>query len=560
MNSFYRFLSGEVPGGFVIFLLIVFAVSFIGWYLHRYSTVINKNYLKKLVFGLLFFITFSWILLRAARPPKEEPVQIGIWPLEFVSTPGTTDSSGTGHWGFGWALAEMASYQAALQTPSHISFLRPDWMLKSLDSSDRYQFSMNTGNLLSWSKLIQLEYVAGGHYRLIENHYDGEIVFYEVQSQKPVKVIPLSVPVKSGLTELRPVAEELIRYVFDEVGLSYKPETADWGLYGSPGLYDYSAGRYLHAFDRTAESLPVFLKALRTDSASALNWYGAGLAYGELMLRTKDEQTRRNNQLRCEYHLKKSGQLNENFEPAYIALAKSYLFIEPEPRYFDAEAALLAAHSLYDRDYEIYYLLSFMQKARWSLFGFDDRESLLKKAIETNPAAFPAYIELGNNLLEWARPHDYKARQAMDNFIIAKKLRPNNPSAVRGLVTGYDYVGYYDKALELLNQYGHVYTDQSEYNYIRGIVQYHIGAKHKLSRQPREEAAANAEAELSFKKAIQIKPHGYAYLYLGKIYDIQKRRNDAIEAYRGAMRYIPKEDKYREEARKKLREYFPDAE
>jgi hypothetical protein len=57
-----------------------------------------------------------------------------------------------------------------------------------------------------------------------------------------------------------------------------------------------------------------------------------------------------------------------------------------------------------------------------------------------------------------------------------------------------------------------------------------------------------------------LKPNGYAYLYLGKIYDIQKRRNEAIESYRGAMKYISKEDKYREEARKKLKEYFPDVE
>lgn len=560
MNSVYRYLSGEVPGGFVIFLLIVFAVSFIGWYLHRYSTVINKSTLKKVIFGLLFFIIFSWILLRAARPPKEEPIQIGIWPLEFMSPSGAADSADIGHRGFGWALAEMTSYQASLQTPSHISFLRPEWMVESLDSADRFQFSSQTGNMLSWAKLIQLEYVAGGQYRLTDQRYSGDIVIYDVESQKLLKSFPFSVPVKPGLHELQPVAEELIRYLFSEAGLTYKSESADWSLFASSELYAYGAGRYMNALDRTAESLPVFLAALKKDSASALNWYGAGLAYGKLMIQTKDEEMKRNYQRRCEYHLKKSGQLKEDFEPAYIALAKSYLFIEPEPRYFDAETALLAAHALYDRDYEIYYLLSFMMKPRWSLFGFEDKESLLKKAIETNPAAFHAYIELGNSLLEWARPHDYKASQAMDNFMIAKKLRPTNPSAIRGLATGYDYVGLYDKALELLNKYGHVYTDQSEYHYIKGIVQYHIGAKHKLNRQPREEAAANAEAELSFKKAISIKPHGYAYLYLGKIYDIQKRRNEAIEAYRGAMKYISKEDKYREEARKKLKEYFPDVE
>jgi tetratricopeptide (TPR) repeat protein len=560
MSSLYRFLSGEVPGGFVIFLLILFAITFIGLFLNRYSTVMNKRVLKTIIVSLLIFVTLTYTILRAARPPKEEPVQIGVWPLEFVSSAGTMDSSAFRHYGLGWMIAEMISYQASQQTPAHVSFLRPEWMVESLDSTDRYSFSLKNENLLSWAKLIQLEYIAGGQYKISNNQYEGEIIIYEVQSQKPIKQISFSLPLLSGHTDVQPVAEDVIRFLFKEDGLTYNPAESDWSLFSSPGITDYSTGRYLLALDRIQESLPWFLKALKRDSAAALNWYGTGLAYGEMMLRAKDEKIRHDFQNRCVYHLKKAGQRSEQFEPAYIALAKYYLFIEPEPRYFDAEAALLAAHALYERDYEIYYLLSFMQKARWGLFGYNDRESLLKKSIETNPAGFYSYIELGKNLMEWARPNDYKARLAMEYFIIAKRLRPNNPSAIRGLVSGYDYVGQFDQAMELLNKHHQAYPDQSEFYYIKGILHYHIGAKLNQNKKLKEAAAEYAQAELSFKNSIQLKTNGYAYLYLGKIYDIQKRRNEAIEAYRGAMKNISKEDKFREEARKKLREYYPDVE
>ncbi len=559
MSSLYRFLSGEVPGGFLIFFLVVFAVSFIGFFLNRYSTVINKRKLKTVIISLLVFLTVSYAIIRSARPPKEIPIQIGIWPPAFIPR-SSADSSHALHYALGWAIAEMSTHHSSLQSPAHVSFLRPEWMVESLDSADRFTFGRNTEYLLTWAKLIELEYVAGGQYQIKDNRYEGEISVYEVASGKALKTIGFATSLKPLLPELQTIAEELILCLFKESGLTFRYDNSNWALFGSPAIPEYMAGRFLLSMDRPDEALPRFQSALKKDSASALNWYGTGLVYGRLMLNTKAEKTRKDYEKRCEYHLKKAGHLDENFEPAYIALARCYLFVEPEPRYFEAEAALMAAQSLYDRDYDIYFLLSFMQKARWELFGFDSREALLKKSIETNPAAFHSRIELGKNLLEWAKPFDYRARMAMEQFYTARQLRPNNPSAIRGLVTGYDYIGQYDKALDLLKQYSHVYTDQSEFNYINGILHYHIAVRHRMKKKFKEEFESYAVAETYFKKAIQIQPNGYAFLYLGKIYDLQKRRNEAIEAYRGAMRYISREDKYREEARKKLREYFPDVE
>ncbi len=111
MSSLYRFLSGEVPGGFVIFILITFAIGFIGFFLHRYSTVINKRVLKTVVYSLLIFVTLSYAIIRSARPPKDEPVQIGVWPLEFAFS-GTGDSASYRHYGLGWAVDEFGNQTA----------------------------------------------------------------------------------------------------------------------------------------------------------------------------------------------------------------------------------------------------------------------------------------------------------------------------------------------------------------------------------------------------------------------------------------------------------------
>lgn len=560
MSDLYRFLSGEVPGGFVVFLLFFFAIAFIGFFLYRYSTVINKRQLKITVIVLLSLLTFSYLIIRAARPPQPLAVHIAIWPLRFETTENLPDSLLIHHSSLGWLVAEYAVYQASQQTPPHIMFLRPEWSVGSLDSADRFTFNRTDTNLIRWSQLIGVEYWAGGFYRLMNNRYEGEIRIFEREGKKPLHTISFSFPVHFSNEDISTPAEELARFLVRKTGHRFESHLCDRSLFSNRALPGYGQARYLHALDRSNECLTASLQALKKDSSSALNWYATGLAYGSVMLRTKNEKERKSLQNRCEYHLKKAGQLREEFELAYIALARYYLFFEPEPRYLDAEAALLASHALYERDYEIYHLLSFMQKARWSLFGFDNREELLKKAIENNPAAFHSYIELGNVFLGWASAHNYRSRQALEHFLIAWNLRPNHPLAIRGLVTGYDYIGQHDKALELLNRYQQAYTDQSEYYYIKGVVYYHIGARHKIKKQFKEEAAAYSEAETCFKKAIHIRPHGYSFLYLGKLYDIRNQRNEAIEAYRGAMRHIDREDKYREEARKKLRQYFPDVE
>jgi tetratricopeptide (TPR) repeat protein len=237
------------------------------------------------------------------------------------------------------------------------------------------------------------------------------------------------------------------------------------------------------------------------------------------------------------------------------------MFFKPEPRYLDAEIALIGANELYDRDYTVYYVLSYMQQLRWESFGLSSKEEVLKKAITVNPAGFDSYINLGRSYLELSKAHDYRAKLAMEHYGMAQQLRPADFEAIIGMVTACDYIGLYDRALRLLEFAEKLYPAKADVYYNLGVVTYHIGNSYKPKKKPKEEREQYQIAEAYFKKAIQLKPsHGYAYLYLAKIYAEFKNNEQAIESLRMVMKLLDREDRYREEARRKLNEFFPDVE
>ena len=567
MENIIRFLSGEVPGGFFLYFCIIFILSFFFWYIVRHSPVVNKRKFSIFMFTALGFVTLTFTILRIARPPQPDVIYVGILPLENENT--AADSllrnmidkySGTG-----WALAEASSRYSELSSPQHINFLRPEWLVSSHDNDSLGKVSVfDDAHLLDWATLIKLKFLAAGTFKVTGNMLQLNILIYEVATRKSIRQIPISIPLtseKEWPEHLSSTSIELSRILYQCVDEQFDESKIYLKTYLTPGLLNYSRGKYLLAYKFIDSSLSAFQWALKNDSAGILNWYGMGIAHGELMLRTKDNKTHQFHQYRTEYYLKKAGQIDETFQPSISALAKYYMFFKPEPRYLDAEIALIGANELYNRDYNVYYVLSYMQKLRWESFGLSSKEEVLQKAIRLNPGGFDSYINLGKSYIELSKPHDSRAKLAMDNYSVAHELRPIDFEAITGMVLACDYVGMYDRALKLLEFAEKIHPEKADVYYNLGIINYHIGVSYKPKRKKNEERAQYLIAEAYFKKAVQMRPnHGYAYMYLAKIYAEFKNDHDAIEALRMVMKILDRDDKYREEARRKLNEFFPDVE
>lgn len=567
MEKINRFLSGEVPGGFLLFFSIMLVLYFFYWYIMRHSPVVNRRKFSIFMFTLMGFTAFTYIILRAARPPRAENIYIGMLPLEMENPIADSANHKAIHKysGAGWALAETASRFCESASPPQLFFLRPEWLVNSHNNDSLGKVSVfDEAHLLDWATLIRLKYVVAGTFKVTGNKLEMRITVFETATKQSVRQFPISLPLTTGKEwagQIEGIALDLTNILYQLADVKFNNSKIDTAPFQTAGLLDYARGKNLLAQQLIDSSLSEFQSALRTDSSSTLAMYGLGVAHGELMIRTKDKKKHEFHQIRTEYYLKKAYQSNETFQPSVSSLAKYYMFFNPEPRYLDAEIALLEAHGLYDRDYNVYYILSYMQQLRWESFGLSSKEEVLQKAISVNPAGFDSYINLGRSFLALSKPHDYRAKLAMEYYNMAQQLRPVDFEAISGMVTACDYVGMYDRALKLLEFAEKIYPEKADVYYNLGVINYHIGSSFKPKKKVKEEHEKYLMAEAYFKKAIQMKPnHGYAYLYLAKIYAEFKNDNDAIQALRMVMKILDREDKYREEARRKLNDYFPDVE
>ena len=557
MEKTLTYLSGEVVGGIFLYLSLIFVLLFVWGFMIRYSPVVNRRKFTRIVFFLVGMIVLTFVAQRMARPPVPVNQYAAIIPLP-------ADGSGP-YAGLTWAASEITTSIMEQGGPAHIHLLRPEWQVDAFQTDSlAYRTFENRADLLSWAKLVRLSYIATVSVSISEKEarLDLSILYVRegtvLDSVRQQISLVRETDVRAALLDFCGLAAKKLLH---QMGEKLTDNRVNTSAYDTPSLWSYSRGRLALLSENRPESLPYFEQAIAADSSSAIAYYGAGLAHGELMLRATNDADHQSRQARTEYHLKRANQLNEGFQPSLSALAYYFMFFKPEPRYLDAEIALIAGNLLYAGDYVTYDVLSYMQPIRWETFELSSREQVLEKALEVNPAAFDIYVRLARSYLELSKPHDYRAKKALELFTIAHELRPDDFVAVLGLVQAADYMAQYDRAIKLLERMESMYPQKPDVYYNLGVVTYHLGISMKPKKKKEEELAYYRQAEEYFRKSIELKKdYGYAYLYLAKIYKFTSQRDAAIDALRTAMRVLKPEDRYREEARKTLRDYFPDVE
>lgn len=557
MDRMLRYLSGEVPGGFPALIGILIAILIFSWYLHRYSPVINKKRLRTITTGLVAFLLFSYVIARLARPPKPDIVNVAIFPMEMEWE--GVDSLQKVRWmGTGWLLGEMISRVGEMTSPSHVMFVRPEWLSASFDGQTLFPFH-DADRVGRFGRQFGFEATVNGIVHVRPDTIEAHCTIQDLRNGKTEEWKQSWAPAELP-SALIPFAETVGKKTYTLIDEKPTKNLPDLRHYERPAALSYGAVRRLIADSAAVNALPIAEAAVRSDSASVLAWLALGYAHTELMILSDDESAQRYHLQRAEVYLKKSGQRDPEFQPVYSALTHLFMRVRPEGRYLDAEFAMIDGHQLYDRDYMTYYNLSFMNKLRWESLGMTREEQILERALEINPAGFKALLRLGQHFLEFSRPNDHLSQLALNHFVKAYKMRPRSREAILGLVTAYDHLNYFNDALTLLDSAQVNYPNDPEIFYSIGVIRFHLSGAYKAKKQTREEADELRKAEQAFLEAVRINNHAYSHLYLGKIYDYRNQRMEAIEAFRAVMSLLPQDDRFREEARKKLREYFPDVE
>lgn len=557
MDRFFRYVSGEVPGGFPALIGILIAILIFFWYLHRYSPVINKKRLRVVTTGLIAFLLFTYVIARLARPPKPEIVNIAVFPMEMEWD--GPDSLQKARWmGTGWILGEMISRAGEMTSPPHVMFVRPEWLSASFDGQTRFSFQ-DAGRVADFGRQFGFEAAVSGRVHIQRDRVVTECTVQDLRNGR-AESLNQSWSSRDLPAALVPFVVAVTHKVYTLIDEQPSDNIPDLRHYEKPPALSYGVVRQLIADSSAAKALPIAEETVRLDSSAVLAWLALGYAHMELMILAEDEATRRYHMQRAEVYLKKSGQLDPEFQPVYSALTQLFMLVRPEGRYLDAEFAMIDGHQLYDRDYMAYYYLSFMNKLRWESLRMYSEEQILERALEINPAGFKALLRLGQHHLEFSRPNDHLSQLALNQFVKAYRMRPRSREAILGLVTAYDHLNYFKEAISLLDSARAHYPNDTEIMYSLGVIRFHLSGTYKAKKQTQSEAEELGKAEQAFLEAVRLGNHPYSHLYLGKIYDYRNQRNEAIEAFRAAMRLLPQDDRFREEARKKLREYFPDVE
>jgi len=212
-----------------------------------------------------------------------------------------------------------------------------------------------------------------------------------------------------------------------------------------------------------------------------------------------------------------------------------------QERYTRASYWLSRSYQMDADNPETLVLLSRFHPDRFKKLGFKDKESLLHRAADLNPAYVRAWIALAEQAY---RKNNFKKAEEFYN-----KLLFFTPSSVDGLLGLGRIYQRQERFEDMINIYQKILTvspDYAEAYYNLGIAYYRID---KIR-----------EAVSFFQKALQQGKPVNAHLYLGMIYsEIDKKK--AIYHYRKRIEHRQgADDRYAEEARIRLAELLHEKE
>jgi tetratricopeptide (TPR) repeat protein len=356
------FLSGNVPGGFILYLFLLFVVGFILFFLGRYSEIFAWEKMKtRLVYygiSLTTIYAAAWLALR----PAQLPDKIVVFP-----SLGQTYSEKL-------AFADLAKTMLA-EAESGYYVYQPEWFVESFGE----EWTSSQEKQLMFAAKIDAEYAIIA--RTEGNQYSWAVVDADNFDQKPEMTHQAT---RDNLVKELQSSLSAIR------GVRLKQFSAE-----APFL---SEGIYRLKWWYMRDSLDQILALYPTLQESEQNSNYVKTAYAAALLRKGYEVKKRNEDIKNPYKFSENHE--DYFNKARKPLVETAL-IEPE----NTDIGLLIAHAnILEEKFDIadaalknvvvndrynaraYFLLSFLHPSRYPAYGFNDRRELLDHALALDPA------------------------------------------------------------------------------------------------------------------------------------------------------------------------------
>jgi len=504
MSQWIKFLSGNVPGGFFLYLLILLIIFLVLFFIYRVNELFTRKYLIRWSIVSFILLTIIYALIWFRNPPAQI---LKRYSVDISNENGQTDS-------FTDYLNGLLSSSLAPYISEREYFFSPAWFYRITpsDSGSSSRFRQQAYANLPVHKVLQ-----GKIRRLGRN----------IQISCQLLSYPSAKVIKSSQAEFKPLdSSQLLKWLQLEFGgLLPFVENQDRLLISQPDslLAEVTRSYYCRDYQLSLDQLntagsqqrqeleyeiihrflEIKLAGQQSRKEPLKNPYST-----EIPLWKKDLQKSRNRLLEI---------LRQGYQQRQIDLliAESYLW---EENFASAEVFLEKLLVENPFDIEVLLDLTFLHPSRYKEFGLDGLMDIYQRILDLCPLEEAVLLQWVEKIIEGSPGYAAPPQYAQERI---RKYLKINPYSYKGwLMLGQMYAHQFQKELAL-----QAFLKADSLSPQSGVVHYNLGAlyydlrKYDLSKE-------------HLLRAIALDDNLDAYLYLGAILKEEGRYEEALEKFR----------------------------
>ena len=516
MTDFFHMLSGNVPGGFLLFLLVLIVICAVLYFMYRVNEFFTrKHFIRSLIISITI-VTVLYALIWYNNPPPHILKRYSI---------GLIQSDTHANW-FGEYLTDYIEENTKPYLSTREYLFPHHWFYKITPTDS----ALGINFLKSSFDLLPVEYVLTGRVQKENKKFHITLSLYQNPDGKVIKASEGDFTIVN-LTIFR----EWLQKEFGDI-IPFKKETGKFEFYQPDSLYQLARRNFFMGnYDKTVELLKAKEdKNLNNIEDDLLNAYAQIRIFGMESLASPPKNPYEAKLKNWEKGLKQSRERIINIirsgkqdHLADLMIAESYIW---QKDYASAEIFLEKAYIDNPFDIDVLSNLSFLHPSRYKEFGFSNIEGIMEKILYYCPLDEPVLLKWSENVLEgnpaYTAPPK-KARRMVEQYLTI------NPHSYKvWLMLGQIFAQNLERnnALNAFLKADSVFPHSGLVNYNIGVLLY--------------EWHQSGKALDYLNKSIEYDNYLNSYLYLGTIYQEQGEYEKALEYFRYRVNHRKSEDDY----------------
>jgi tetratricopeptide (TPR) repeat protein len=501
MNTIIEFLSGKVPGGFLLLLLLLFVINLSLFFFYRGSKFFTKEVYKNKAIKSTSFVLATYVVLWFVLKPTPIPDSILIMPFQKNLE-------------CDYVICEILERQINGNLTKKYRLHYWDWFYKTCinDSIENFDYRISIAEKLNITWILTGEYLSDSKINIIIKSKESTInKEFEYESYKE-----LSQNIIIWLKD---------KFKFLDTNSLFELKLSDSYL----NTYTNAKVLYLNSDYYKAQRL---VDDIKPDPALLKSKIYLELGKNELKNIKKSNFEKKEITYFKKVHnllIPIAQEGNDNASLNRI-LGRLYLY---EDKYKEAEIFLKKALTQNPYDARIYNDLYYIHEDRFKDLGFDDRFEVLKRAINLDNGYNDAVYNLANDYFQTGTgiksgTGTTFALETLNRFM---KINKKNKKILNLLASINLQIKHTQEAINIYKKLIALGNNDSETYYNLGIGYFHL-KKYE-------------EAEKVFLKSIKLNEYPDSYLYLGAINKILGNYDKALYFYRERIKRSKKaEDDY----------------